>query len=275
MNNTNQIDRFKEFLISEEKSTATVDKYIRDVMLFLKFSEAEPFSKALVLKFKDMLIKNYAPASVNSMLAAVNCFLSFTDNSHCKVKQIKIQKQIFAQEEKELSVEEYKRLVKAANGSQLSAVMQTICETGIRVSELSYITVEAVMAGKVAVNSKNKTRIVFIPKHLQKLLKRYIKKAGITAGTIFVTKAGKPLNRSNIWKAMKALCHKADVNEKKVFPHNLRHLFARMFYNIEKDIVRLADIMGHSSINTTRICTVECGKQHIKIIDKISLLLAT
>ena len=275
MNNTNQIDGFKEFLISEEKSTATVDKYIRDVMLFLKFSEAEPFSKALVLRFKDMLIKNYAPASVNSMLAAVNCFLSFTDNSHCKVKQIKIQKQIFAQEEKELSVEEYKRLVKAANGSQLSAVMQTICETGIRVSELSYITVEAVMAGKVTVNSKNKTRIVFIPKHLQKLLKGYIKKAGITAGTIFVTKGGKPLNRSNIWKAMKALCRKADVNEKKVFPHNLRHLFARMFYNIEKDIVRLADIMGHSSINTTRIYTVECGKQHTKIIDKISLLLAT
>lgn len=266
---------FYRYLIAEEKSRATVEKYTRDVDSFLKFAEGKELKKTLVLEYKQELINNYAPASVNSMLVAINCYLSFIGRDDCKVKQIKIQRQLFVQEEKELTKEEYHRLLNVAKDTRIGAVIQTICGTGIRVSELSYITVEAVNTGKATVRCKNKTRIIFIPGQLQKLLKKYIKKAGITAGSVFVTKSGKPLDRSNIWKQMKALCNKAGVSEKKVFPHNLRHLFARIFYSIEKDIVRLADLLGHSSINTTRIYTVECGITHLRCMERVNILLAT
>ena len=271
----NEQKEFYQYLIEEEKSTATVKKYIRDVGAFLRFADGKKVNKTLVLEYKQELVAAYAPASVNSMLVAINCYLEFINRSDCKVKQIKVQRQLFVQEEKELTKEEYHRLLKAAKGTRIWAVIQTICGTGIRVSELSYITVEAVRAGKATVRCKNKTRIIFIPGQLQKMLKVYIKKSGITAGSVFVTKGGKPLDRSNIWKEMKALCHKAGVCEKKVFPHNLRHLFARTFYSIEKDIVRLADLLGHSSINTTRIYTVECGIRHLRCMDKVNALLTT
>lgn len=166
-------------------------------------------------------------------------------------------------------------MVKTSDGTRLSYLIQTICATGIRVSELKFITVEAVKSGRTVVNCKNKRRVIFIPVTLQKLLKEYIKKAGIKSGSVFVTKSGKPLNRSNIWRDMKALCKKAKVNPDKVFPHNLRHLFARTFYSIEKDIVRLADLLGHSSINTTRIYTMETGDKHLLRLERAQKLLIT
>lgn len=275
MNIAETTKAFQYFLISEEKSKATIDKYVRDVTQFLRFVQEKEIDKNLVLEYKAELIDRYAPSSVNSMLVAINSYLDFIEKCDCKVKLIKIQRQLFAREERELTKEEYRRLLKAAKNNRISAVIQTICGTGIRVSELSFITVEAVKEGKASVRCKNKTRIIFIPKQVQKMLKAYIKKAGITAGPVFVTKKGNPLDRSNIWKEMKALCSKAGVSEKKVFPHNLRHLFARTFYSIEKDIVRLADLLGHSSINTTRIYTIECGAQHLKSIERVNILLAT
>lgn len=275
MNYTEEISAFRLYLENEEKSKATVEKYLRDVRSFVDFVKDKNLTKEQSLSFKNILVERYAPASVNSMLVAVNAFLDFIGMSECKVKQLKIQRQLFANEEKELSREEFRRLVSAAEGSRISAVIQTICGTGIRVSELKYITVEAVQRGKATVNCKNKTRVIFIPLQIKKMLKAYIKKTGISAGTVFVTRSGKPLDRSNIWKEMKALCRRARVSENKVFPHNLRHLFARTFYKIEKDIVRLADLLGHSSINTTRIYTTECGADHIRSIEKVCIRLTT
>lgn len=275
MNYTEEISAFRLYLENEEKSKATVEKYLRDVRSFVDFVKDKNLTKEQTLSFKNILVERYAPASVNSMLVAVNAFLDFIGMSECKVKQLKIQRQLFANEEKELSHEEFRRLVSAAEDSRISAVIQTICGTGIRVSELKYITVEAVQRGKATVNCKNKTRVIFIPLQIKKMLKAYIKKTGISAGSVFVTRSGKPLDRSNIWKEMKALCRRARVSENKVFPHNLRHLFARTFYKIEKDIVRLADLLGHSSINTTRIYTTECGADHIRSIEKVCIRLTT
>ena len=209
------------------------------------------------------------------MLVALNSFLRFIGLQDCCVKLVKIQRQIFSREDKELSIAEYKRLVKAAANTRLSLVIQTICGTGIRVSELQHITVEAVWAGKTVVNCKNKTRVIFIPASIQKLLTKYIKKNRITAGAVFVSKSGKPLDRKNIWRDMKALCEQAGVSPEKVFPHNLRHLFARTFYSLEKDIVRLADLLGHSSIDTTRIYTIETGNEHRHRLERVGRLLIT
>ena len=207
------------------------------------------------------------------MLVALNGFLRFMGLEKCCVKLLKIQRQIFCREEKELTQQEYKRLVKAAGDTRLAFVIQTICGTGIRVSELQYITAEAVLNGRTSVNCKNKTRVIFIPVALQKLLKGYMKKAKIQTGPLFLGRNGKPLDRSCIWREMKALCKKADVAPGKVFPHNLRHLFARVFYSIDKDIVRLADLLGHSSINTTRIYTMETGNQHLNRLEKVQKIL--
>ena len=222
-----------------------------------------------------MLIKKYAPASTNSMLTALNVFLKFAGYYECQVKLLKIQKQIFINEEKELTKAEYQRLLQAAGGGRLSLIMQTICATGIRVSELEYITVEAVKRGKGIVDCKNKIRYIFIPKILQRKLKDYIHKKKIKSGSVFLTKSGKVLNRSNIWRDMKQLCKKANVSPEKVFPHNLRHLFARTFYMVEKDIVKLADLLGHSSVNTTRIYMMESGKNHQNRIERVEKVLST
>lgn len=269
------IQKFDEFLKQEEKSRATIDKYLRDVRSFSIFMSGCPLTKNLTIAYKNKLTEEYAPASVNSMLVSLNCFLRFIGRQDCCVKLLKIQRQIFCCEDKELTKEEYQRLVQAASNSRLSLIIQTICGTGIRVSELQYITAEAVRTGKSIVNCKNKTRIIFIPALLQKLLKDFMKKEGIQSGSLFISRNGKPLNRSNIWRDMKALCKKADVSPEKVFPHNLRHLFARTFYSIEKDIVRLADLLGHSSINTTRIYTMETGNLHIDRLERVQKILTT
>lgn len=267
--------QFKNHLLAEEKSTATVEKYMRDVSVFRIWTGGKSVDKMTVLAYKAGLVETYAPASVNSVLSSLNSFFSFCERNDLGVKMLKIQKQIFCDKEKELSKAEYGRLLEAARqkkNRRLELLMQTICASGIRVSELCAVTVEAVRQKKAVIRCKGKMRTVFLPKALCKMLADYIKDEKIKSGPVFVTKNGKPLDRSTIWKMMKALCKDADVDKEKVFPHNLRHLFARTYYSIQKDIVRLADILGHTSINTTRIYTMETGEIHSKQIQRLGLL---
>ena len=268
-----QIHAFQEYLIQEEKSQLTIEKYTQDVRQFLCSLRSRDLTKQEVLAYKAELISQYAVSSVNSKLSSVNCFLKFIGREDCCVKTVKQQRRTFLSEEKELSKEEYARLVEAAKKKpRLCLLMQTICSTGIRVSEHRFITVEAAKNGYANVRLKGKSRIVILPSKLCKALLKYAKSKKIQAGSIFITAKGKPMNRSNIWAEMKKLCHTARVSREKVFPHNLRHLFARTFYSLEKDIVRLADILGHSSINTTRIYTMESGNIHRRQIEKLQLL---
>ena len=269
------IENFENYLINEEKTSATLEKYIRDIKAFFEWISGTEIDKQKVLNYKEYLIGKFAPASVNSVLSSLNSFFEFNNWYELKVKMLKIQKQIFAQKDKELSKAEYERLLdaaKAKSNERLYLLMQTICSSGIRVSELQYITVDAVKLRKATINCKGKMRIVILPKELCRMLTEYAKTQKITSGSVFVTKTGKPLDRSTIWKMMKALCESAKVSKYKVFPHNLRHLFARTFYTLQKDIVRLADILGHSSVNTTRIYTMESGEIHRRQIQKLGLL---
>jgi len=273
---TDLINQFKNYLISEEKSKATLEKYIRDITTFMLWLNGRSVDKIVVIEYKRSIMEMYAPASVNSMLSSINSFFIYMEWYECKVKTIKIQKQIFANKEKELTKCEYEKLLKAAkskNNEKLYLLMQTICGTGIRVSELRYITTEAVTKGQAVINCKGKMRLVMLPDQLCKALKRYMKEQGIMNGSVFVSKNGRQLDRSNIWKMLKSLCETAGVSKDKVFPHNLRHLFARTYYSIEKDVVRLADILGHSSVNTTRIYTMETGEVHRMQIQRLGLLL--
>ena len=273
---TEIIESYRDYLISEEKSEATMDKYLRDVREFAEWLGDREFDKTAVLTYKTELTERYAPASVNTILSSLNSFFAFNEWYELKVKTLKIQRQIFASDEKELTKAEYEKLLKAAKSKKnerLYLLMQTICATGIRVSELRHITVESVCRGRAEINCKGKRRTVFIPSQLCQILKGYIREQKILSGSIFVSKNGNPLNRSNIWTDMKKLCKSAGVSEKKVFPHNLRHLFARTYYSLQKDIVRLADILGHTSVNTTRIYTMESGEVHRKQIQKLGLLL--
>ncbi|MBR2310756.1 MAG: tyrosine-type recombinase/integrase [Oscillospiraceae bacterium] len=270
------MEQFKNYLIQEEKSELTVEKYLRDVRRFLSWLGDAELNKSGVLDYKSKLMEKYAVVSVNSILSSINSYLDFIGRADCKVKTIKQQRRAFLPEEKELSKAEYERLLKAAEGKpRLCLLMQTICSTGIRVSEHRFITVEAARAGYAEVRLKGKNRMVFLPKKLCKILLRYAREQKITHGSIFVTASGKPLNRCNIWAEMKKLCHTAGVSREKVFPHNLRHLFARTYYSLEKDIVRLADILGHSSVNTTRIYTMESGEIHRRQIERMKLILTT
>ncbi len=269
------IKKFKEYLIDEEKSKATIEKYIRDLTVFGCWLGGAELNKTMVLGYKEYIISKYAPASVNSILSSLNSFFDFIGEYGLKVKNLKIQKQIFAKNEKELTKAEYDRLLaaaKAEGNQKLNLLMQTICATGIRVSELKYITVEALKDGRADVNMKGKLRVIIIPKELCRMLKKYAAEQKISSGSIFVTKTGRPLDRTNIWKLMKSLCESANVDKGKVFPHNLRHLFARTFYSIEKDIVRLADILGHSSVNTTRIYTMDTWEICRRQVQRLGLL---
>ena len=270
------IGDFESYLRSDEKSDNTIEKYLRDVKAFSMFANSRDISKAVVMEFKASLVVNYEVTSANSMIAAVNAFLRFIGWMDCCIKQFKVQKKAFCSEEKELTKAEYIRLVNAAKAEgneRLNLILQTICGTGIRVSELQFITVEAVRKGEAVVSCKNKTRTVFIVRELQKKLLNYIKTKGITTGYVFVTKSGKPISRCNIWREMKALCEQAGVSPDKVFPHNLRHLFARTFYGIEKDIAKLADILGHSNINTTRIYIITTGAEHKRKMENMRLII--
>lgn len=265
---------YHQYLLREEKSTATVEKYLRDVRAFAFYAGESEITKEVVLEYKQELQKKeYAVRSINSMLASLNSFLIYMGWTDCKVKSFKLQRQVYCAEEKELTKAEYERLLKAAEkNEQLRLVMQTICGTGIRVSELKYFTVEAVSRGEVIVNCKAKTRTILIPGKLRKLLLDYARKQKIRSGVIFLTRNGKPLDRKTIWAQMKGLCKAAGVNPSKVFPHNLRKLFARTFYGIEKDIAKLADILGHSSIDTTRIYIMTTGTEHRRKIERLGLV---
>lgn len=270
-----RIQKFQQYLLEEEKSLATIEKYVRDISAFYVWFGDGELTKQSVLAYKTYLMKHYAPASVNSVLSSLNSFFEFNEWQVLKVKMLKIQKQIFAEREKELTKAEYGRLLDAAMQKQnqkLYYLMQTICSSGIRVSELKEITVEAVQKQRATIRCKGKMRVVILPKKLCKMLSRYAKEQKIEQGPVFVTRTGKPLDRSAIWKMMKSLCESANVPKEKVFPHNLRHLFARTFYSLQKDIVRLADILGHSSVNTTRIYTMETGEIHRKQIQRLGLL---
>ena len=271
------IAEFSAYLRSEEKSANTIEKYIRDARAFLSFLNGTSVTKEMVIGYKNKLIsEDYAVRSINSMLASINSLLEYFGCPDCKVKSIKLQRQIYCPEEKELTKAEYIRLLNVAKqqgNKRLNLLIQTICGTGIRVSELQYITVEAAKCGEATVSLKGKTRPVFIVRELQKKLLRYAAEQGITGGAIFITRNNKPMNRTNIWREMKNLCLQAGVNPQKVFPHNLRHLFARIFYGIQKDIAKLADILGHSSIDTTRIYIISTGNEHRQWMENMRLII--
>ena len=270
------ITGFINHLHLEEKSANTIEKYARDVKAFATFLNSRAACKELVIEYKQNLIsEGYAVSSINSMLAAINSLFDYLGWIEYKVKAIKIQRHIYCPENKELSKAEYLRLVGVAernHNHRLNMILQTICGTGIRISELQFITIEAVKSGTVEVACKGKNRVIFIVKKLKKKLLRYAAERHIKAGAIFITKSGKPVNRTNVWREMKALCKQAHVNPDKVFPHNLRHLFARTFYKLEKDIAKLADILGHSSINTTRIYIISTGYEHLKRMENMKLI---
>lgn len=268
-----EIENYKNYLVEEEKSKATIQKYIRDIEKFYNFLDKDKLlNKQKLIDYKNTLMQTYKETSINSILISIHGFFKFIGLANCEVKLLKIQRKAFIEKNKELSKEEYHRLLTAAHqkkNERLYMLIQTICTTGIRVSEHKYITVEALKEKKAVINNKGKIRCIFFPKKLRKELLEYCKNNNIHSGPVFVTKNGKVLDRSNIWKDMKKLCEEANVNRTKVFPHNLRHLFAFTFYNIEKDLVRLADILGHSSIETTRIYTMtsmdECERTFSKL----------
>ena len=269
------INSFKNYLIEEEKSKNTIEKYIRDITFFIAWLCGREVTKILVLEYKKELCEKYVPASVNAAISCLNSFFGFMEWHDIRIKALKIQRQIFSSKDKELTKAEYERLLniaKSKKNERLYYLMQTICSTGIRVSELRYITTSAVDSGQAIINCKGKMRIVILPKELCKMLKGYIRENNIKNGSVFVSRIGKPLDRSHIWKMLKALCEAAGVSKDKVFPHNFRHLFARTYYSLQKDIVRLADILGHSSVNTTRIYTMSTGEVHRRQIQKLGLL---
>lgn len=269
------ITEFEHYLRQEERSRNTIAKYKRDVRAFFFYLGHREVTKERTMEWKEILLAKHAPASVNSMLAALNSFLEWVQLPLCKVRALRIQKSIFTRPERELNRDEYLRLIAAAEKSQnirLSLLIQTICATGIRISELRHISVSAIAAGRVTVACKGKTRTVFLPADLCRKLRGYCRTSGIRTGSVFCTKFGKSLDRSNIWRDMKALCSSAGVSPEKVFPHNLRHLFARTYYRLEKDLSRLADLLGHSSVSTTRIYTMESGAEHARQLERMGLV---
>lgn len=269
-----RIRQFRSYLLQEEKSQATVEKYLRDVRSFGLFLKERPVQKEVVLAYKAYLQENgYAIRSINSMLASLNSLFQLFGWQDCKVRSLRLQQQVYCSEQKELTKAEYYRLLEAAKtDKQIYLVLQTICSTGIRVSELQHFTVEAVKVGEVSVQCKGKNRRILLPEKLKKMLLRYAGEEKIRSGVIFRNRYGRPLNRGSIWARMKRLCQRANVAMEKVFPHNLRKLFARAFYNLDKDIAKLADILGHSSINTTRIYIMSTGREHRQMIERLGLI---
>lgn len=270
------VKQYIAYLEQEEKSEATRRQYKRDILHFLGFAGGQGLTRELVLRYKEELQTKHRASSTNVKLAALNGFFTFLGRDDLRVKRLRVQKRPFLPREKELTKAEYYRLLEAAKhrkNEKLRLLLETICGTGIRVSELKYITAEAVYQGEAVIRLKGKIRIVLISGKLKKALKKYLKKRKILSGSVFITKNGNPLDRSNIWKMMKALCKDAGVASQKVFPHNLRHLFARCFYRLDKDIARLADILGHSSINTTRLYVMSSDYEPRKRMDALGLVI--
>ena len=268
---------FSEYLQSNERAPGTIEKYLRDVSAFRIWLGNRSVTKELTAEWKERLLENnHAPVTVNSMLAAVNSFFRFAGWEDCQVKFLKLQRRLFRDAGRELSRAEYERLVEtAANLSRprLALLMEAICGTGVRVSEVRYLTVEAVQAGRADISLKGKIRTILIPNKLCRKLLKYARKQKITSGEIFLTRSGKGMSRRQIWAEMKAICTAAGVAPEKVYPHNLRHVFAAAFYKSCKDIVRLADVLGHSSVETTRIYLLTTGVEHAQMLERLGLVL--
>jgi len=271
-----RLNAFKNCLRSEEREPATIEKYLRNVCSFAVWAEGRNVTKEMVITWKEHLrAAGYAPATINSMLVAVNRFFRFQGWKGLRVKTLRIQRQIFRSRERELTKNDYMRLVETAQGlgnERLALLMETICATGIRVSEVKYITVEAALAGRTEISLKGKIRTILLPGKLCRKLLKYAKKKKTVSGEIFLTRTGKGLSRRQIWAEMKAICKRAGVAASKVFPHNLRHLFAVTFYRACRDVVQLADVLGHSSVETTRIYLISTGVEHLRRMDRLELV---
>ena len=271
-----EFDQFEDYLRHDEREESTIEAYLRSLTRFAEWADGRTITKELAMEWKTALSESgYRPISVNAMLAAVNKFFTCMGREDCKVKYLKLQRQMFRKSEKDLSKEEYQRLVQAAHEKgdlRMELILETICATGIRVGELKYITVEAIRAGVAEIALKGKIRTILLPHRLCRKLQKYAKQQKIASGKIFLTQDGLPVSRQSIWTRMKALCEAAGVERSKVFPHNLRSLFARSFYGSCHDVVRLADVLGHSSIETTRIYLMSTGKEYLRQLDKLGLV---
>lgn len=271
------LSAFARRLAEEERSAGTVEKYLRDAGAFLEWLAGAPVSREAVTGWKAHLVRSgYRPATINSMLAALNAFLRFIGLEDCRVRALRVQRRLFQSEERELSRQEYQRLLDTARTlgrDRLALVMETICAAGIRVSEVRYITAEAVREGRTEIALKGKIRTILLPGKLCRKLEKYARQKKITSGELFLTRSGRPMSRKQIWAEMKGVCRAAGVAPSKVFPHNLRHLFARCFYHVCRDVAQLADILGHSSIDTTRIYLISTGSEHVKTLERLHPIL--
>lgn len=273
---TEQVAEFVQHLKNEERMPGTLEKYRRDVIRFSRWLRRRSVTKELASEWKEHLReKGYQPATVNSMLAVINSFFCFAGWEECRVKYLRIQRRIFREESKEMSRKEYERLVETAHSlgrERLALLIETIGSTGIRASEVQYITVEAARQGRTEISLKGKIRTILLSSKLCRKLLKYARKNKIASGEMFITRSGKSLSRRQIWAEMKRLCKYAGVEASKVFPHNLRHFFATVFYRAYKDIVRLADVLGHSSVETTRIYLKTTGEDHVRKLDRLGLV---
>ena len=271
-----ELDSFCQHLRGEERSAATIEKYRRDVAQFAAWLGKNQLEKEAGVRWKaHLLAQGCEPSTVNGKLTALDRFLHFLGQADCKVKHLKIQRQLFREDGRELNRREYDQLLEAARSAgreRLALLMESICGTGIRVSEVKYLTVEAAQRGKVEVALKGKIRAILLPGKLCRKLLKYAGKNKIASGEIFLTRSGASLSRKQIWRDMKALCQRAGVAPSKVFPHNLRHLFARTFYRVCRDVAKLADVLGHSSIETTRIYLLSTGAEHAKVLEHLRLI---
>ena len=272
----NQFGLFQQHLAEEERELGTIEKYMREVKKFALWQGRRKVTKETVSEWKEQLrTAGYKPETVNGKLSAVNKFLSCMGWGECCVKYLKIQRRLFRSTGRELTKDEYTRLVETAQGlgkTRLALLIETICATGIRVSEVKYITAEALRAGRADISLKGKIRTVLLPGKLCRKLQKYAKKQKITSGEVFLTRSGKGVSRRQIWAEMKALCKQARVAPSKVFPHNLRHLFARTFYRVSRDVAKLADVLGHTSIETTRIYLISTGEEHVRQLEVLGLI---
>ena len=270
------LEEFRSYLHTEEKSPGTIEKYLHDVKVFMMYASDREVTKELAILWKESLVsEDYAPTTVNSMLSSVNGFFRYLHWDDCRVKFLRIQRRIFQDSSRVLTRGEYETLLATAKNQgkeRLALLMETICGTGIRVSEVKYITVEAAKQGMTEISLKGKIRTILLPSKLCKKLLKYARKRKIASGEIFLTRSGVGMSRNQIWAEMKRLCKVAGVAASKVFPHNLRHLFARVFYKMHHDIVKLADTLGHSSIDTTRIYLISTGNEHRSLIERLRLV---
>ena len=273
---SHHLTAFAEHLQQEERSPATIEKYLQNVRQFSSWLNGAPLTKGHLLQWKEALIQSgYQPSTVNGKLTAVSSLIHFLGWDSCRVRQLKLQRRSFCHENRELNKAEYERLLQAASAAgdeRLCLLMQTICATGIRISELSCITVDAVKKGQAVICLKGKVREILLPAKLRRKLQKFAAKNKITSGVLFRTRSGKPVCRKQVWAKMKQLCSSANVDAKKVYPHNLRHLFARIFYQVCRDIAKLADILGHTSINTTRLYLISTGTEHRRLLNRLQLV---